>query len=155
MRRNLWWCLTVLGCGAAQPPPVEPVKSTPLAGTVDGQAWQASSATGSAQKAFSDGGERWIDVSGTAQLTCTGYNQAVQLIGTVPWVTGEAYNLSLARNLTILTRTADGGIMNNIALSGRVEVLSAPDSGVGTLRIRAASGSGNGVEGQIDVTVCD
>jgi hypothetical protein len=155
MRRSLWLCLTLVACGAPPPSQPTPVKSTPLAGTVDGQPWQAISATASARKAFSDGGERWIDVSGTDQLNCTSYNQQVQLIGTVPWVTGEAYGLSFTQNLTILTRIPDGGIINNIALSGRVEVVSAPDAGVGTLRIRASAGSGNSVEGQIDVTVCD
>ena len=144
----------VAGCGG--PPEQQkptPVKTTPLTGTVDGQAWTPIAATARTQS-FSDPGERWIDISATA-FTCATFVPEAEIIGTVPWVTGTAYELSLARNLTIITHKPDGGIVNNIATNGRVEIVSAPDAGVGTIRIRASAGTGNRVEGQIDVSVCD
>jgi hypothetical protein len=161
MHRMLVGCLLLglAGCGPAAsttPPAPVPVKSTPLAGTVNGQPWAPVSATASARKAFSeDGGEKWIDL-GATHFTCNDFVPEAEVIGTIPWQTGAAYDLSLSHNLTIITHKPDGGgIVNNIAISGRVEVISAPDAGVGTIRIRANASSDNAVEGQIDVTVCD
>ena len=147
--------VALAGCGpASQTEGDAGVKSTPLAGTVNGQPWTAASATASAHKAFGDGGEKWLDVGSTA-FTCSTFIPDAQLIGVVPWQVGT-YPLSLSRNLTLVTRSTDGGsTMNNVAISGRVEILSAPDAGVATMRIRATANSQNTVEGQLDVQVCD
>lgn len=152
--RALWLSLLFVACGGGgttmQP---TPVKDTPLAGSVDGQPWAASSGTASGSRSFSDAGEKWIDVSSSA-LTCSTFGQA-QLIGVIPWQAGTSYDLSLAKNLTIVVERDGGTPSNKIATSGRVEVISAPATGVGVVRIRARFNDSNTVEGQVSLNVCD
>lgn len=141
-----------VACGGGGTPSSTPVKSTPLAGTYAGQSWTA--ATGRASPwPFDDGGERWIDVSANA-ITCQDFAPEGQLIGTIPWHTGEAYDLGLKQNLTFVVR-GDAGIENKVAFNGRVEVIAAPDAGVGTVRIRARFSDGFDVEGEVQLNVCD
>lgn len=139
------------GGGTTETP--TPVKSTPLAGTFEGQSWTAATGRASAWP-FDDGGLRWIDVSATA-ITCQDFAPEGQLIGTIPWHDGEAYELGLKQNLTFVTRS-DAGIENKVAFNGRVEVISAPDAGgVGTVRIRARFDDSFDVEGEVQLNVCD
>lgn len=140
-------------CGGPTTPTSTPVKSTPLAGTVDGQSWTASPGRASPWP-FEDGGLRWIDVSATA-ITCQDFAPVGQLIGTIPWHAGEAYDLGLQENLTFVVR-GDAGTENKVAFNGRVEVISAPDAGgVGTVRIRARFSDNFDVEGEVQLNVCD
>lgn len=152
------WVVLLAACGAPtpMPPAPEPVKTTPLAGTIDGQPWAAVSAIASARRAFDeDGGRRWIDV-GAGRFTCADFVPRAELIGTVPWQVAS-YELSLRNNLTFVVRQADGGIDNLVATSGRVELVTAPapDAGPATLRVRAKFDAENTVEGEIAVVVCD
>lgn len=145
--------LVVAACGGGTPQTSTPVKATPLAGTYDGQAWTAATGRASAWP-FDDGGLRWIDVSATA-ITCQDFAPEGQLIGTIPWHDGEAYDLGLQENLTFVVR-GDAGTENKVAFNGRVEVLSAPDAGgVGTVRIRARFSDNFDVEGEVQLNVCD
>jgi hypothetical protein len=145
----------LVACGGSPTSSSTPVASTPLTGTIDGKAWSAVTALASAEKAFSDGGaERWLDVYDT-QVGCHDFATEAQLIGVVPWVADAGYELSFSHNLTFVVRQADGGILNDVAVDGRVELLTAPTTGQATLRLRATAGSTNSVEGQVAVTVCD
>lgn len=156
MKRIVFSLMVFAGCGTAEPMVNEPtpVASTPLSGTVGGAAWAAVSATASARRSFSDdGGERWIDI-GSGAFDCSDFVPEAQIIGVFPWKV-DAYALSFNRNLTFVVHEADGGIENLVATNGRVEVISAPDAGTATLRIRARYDAENEIEGQIDVTICD
>lgn len=130
--------------------------STPLAGKVNGASWAAVSAVASARRAFSDdNSERWIDL-GAGVFDCAAFIPEAEIIGTLPWKTGE-YALGLQRNLTFVVHETDGGISNNVATNGRVEFIEAtgPDAGPSIVRIRARFDADNQVEGQVSITVCD
>ena len=148
--------LALAGCGGAMMEPVDagpvPVATTPLQGTIGGAPWTAVSATAKGSRGFNPG-DKWVDI-GSGTFTCDDFVAESDLIVNVPWAT-EAYALSLQHNLTFVVHEADGGIQNKVATSGRVEVISAPDAGTATLRIRARFDAQNSVEGQIDVKVCD
>jgi hypothetical protein len=143
--------VTALSCGGGSPSSSTPVASTPLAGTVDGKPWTASQGRANPWN-FDDGGERWLDIS-SAPLSCSQFFADAELIGTVPWHAGEAYDLGLQQNLTFVVKT-DAGLQNYVATNGRVEVISAPDAGIGTVRIRAKFGSDFSVEGEVKLDVC-
>jgi len=144
--------LLLAGCGTPPPAASVPVAATPLAGKVAGASWTARGATASAHRAFSDdGGEKWVDIS-SSTLSCSGFPEA-QVIGTIPWNT-PAYDLSFSHNLTIVVHETDGGIMNYVAINGRVELYDVTDAGA-RLRVRAIANADNSVEGEIGLTVCD
>lgn len=155
MKTKLLLAVLLAGCGSmtqevdAGP---TPVATTPLQGTVGGASWTAVSATASGSQGFNPG-DKWVDI-GAGTFDCTAFVPDSDIIVNVPWVEG-AYALSFSKNLTFVVREADGGIENKVATSGRVEVISAPDAGTATLRIRAKFDEANSIEGQIDVSVCD
>lgn len=144
--------LLAVSCGGGGGPSTDPVPATPLAGTFDGRPWTAAKGTASA-RSFNDPGERWIDISSTA-LACSTFGGEAQLIGTVPWTTGASYEFGFTKNLTFVVRT-DGGVDNKVATTGRMEIISAPDAGTGTIRLRARFGGDFSVEGEVQVEVCD
>lgn len=139
-----------------EPEPPKPVASTPLTGKVAGVPWTPKSAVASARRAFSDDkSERWIDL-GVGDFDCSDFIPDAEIIGTLPWKTGE-YALGLQRNLTFVVHEADGGIINKVATNGRVEFIEAtgPDAGPSIVRIRARFDAENEVEGQVAISVCD
>lgn len=144
--------VAAVACGGSGPSTPTPVASTPLAGTFDGRPWTAAKGTATA-RSFNDPGERWIDI-GDAPIACNDFNARAQLIGTIPWKTGEAFELGLSQNVTFVVDT-DAGISNKVATNGRIEVVSAPDAGTGTVRIRARFSDKFTIEGEVQLDVCD
>lgn len=145
--------LVFVGCGPDETPEdtsATPVASTPLAGTFKGQPWTAAQGRARAWS-FGEGNERWIDV-GSSPLGCNGAGDA-QLIGTIDWAPGTSYALSLTRNLTF-SYDDNGTSENLVAITGRVELVSAPDQGLATVRIRARYDADFSVEGEVQLEVC-
>jgi hypothetical protein len=126
------------------------VKAQPLAGSINGQAWTVQSAI--LDTAFSSG-DRFLNLYSTAR-TCDDFSPptAPSLLTSVQWKVGT----SDAQQITFVVPAAGGGAPNNIPAFGqRLEILSAPDAGTGTIRLRATDGSAaNSVEGEATVTVC-
>jgi hypothetical protein len=142
--------VTLLACGGGSSG--TPVASTPLAGTFNGQPWTAQKGRANPW-GFDDGGERWIDIASSA-LPCGSFGGDPQIIGTIRWQTGAAYDLGLQENLTFVVQSG-GTPQNYVATTGRVEVISAPDAGTGTVRLRAKFDEDFDVEGEIQLDVCD
>jgi len=146
--------LAALACGPSTPT-VNPVKQQVLTGTIGGQPFTFQSGTASGSKVFgNDGGEKWIDVYDAPAIDCSVFSPGAQreLLGTIPWQVKD-YDLNLVHNLTLLSM----GSHNDIATSGRVEIVSAPppDAGPATIRIRAYFDADNTVEGEVQLQVCD
>jgi hypothetical protein len=135
-----------------------PVKQQPLAGTVNGLPFTAVSATASGQLAMDTGGapgDKWIDIY-DSQVDCSNSfpSYTRKLITTVPWKV-TSYNFGFTQNLTFAYQDDAGVSQNEVATLGRAEIISAPDAGTGTIRIRAEAHANNTVEGEIQVQVCD
>ncbi len=146
--------LVALACGPSTPQPV-PVKQQVLTGNIGGQPFTFKSGTASGSKAFgSDGGQKWIDVYDAPAIDCTVFSPGAQreVLGTIPWQV-TSYDLGFSQNLTLLSM----GSHNDVAISGRVEIVSAPppDAGMATIRIRAYVDADNNVEGEVQLSVCD
>jgi hypothetical protein len=75
----------------------------------------------------------------------------------VPWQTGAAYNFDFTHNATFSWQDDAGTSVNDVAIDGRIEIISAPpDAGaLGTVRLRADFDANNHVEGQFSVWVCN
>lgn len=127
----------------------EPVAKSTLTGMIGGESFTARSAT--AIPGFDDDGTRRVEVYDT-EVTCdTAAGGGRSVIASVPWQSGFASALSLNQNVTLY----EGEGQNNVATSGRIEVIDAPAEGeTGVVRIRAFIDDDNQVEGEIEVQVC-
>jgi hypothetical protein len=139
-----------LACGGGGSSSGTPVKAQVLAGSIDGQSWTVQSAT--LEPAFSSG-DRFLNLYSTVR-TCDDFSPptAPSLLTSVQWKVGTLE----PQQITFVVPKPDGGAPNNIVTFGqRLEILTAPDAGTGTIRLRATDGSAaNSVEGEATVTVC-
>jgi hypothetical protein len=145
---------TPAGSGDGMPAsdPGTPVKSQPLAGTINGKPF-----TGAVALAHpgSSGSKKSVEVYG-ADATCdkpaplaTGDHKI--LVSVDGWTDGSAYELDLNHSLTFVEEPGN----NFITFSGRVEVVKAgTNADPGTLRIRANDGDKGSVEGEVKVLSC-
>lgn len=127
-----------------------PVKTQVLAGSINGQSWTVQSAI--LESPFSSG-DRFLNLYSTAR-TCDDFAPPTtpSLLTSVQWKVGT----SDSEQITFVVPDPGGGAPNNIPVFGqRLEILTAPDAGTGTIRLRATDGSAaNSVEGEASVTVC-
>lgn len=137
-----------LSCGGASGG--TPVKSQALTGTIDGKPWTVAFAD--LGTAFSDG-DRFLNLYSEAR-TCNDFSPPTQpsLITSVKWNVGTTDS----QQITFVVPKPGGGAPSNRPTFGqRLEILSAPDAGTGTIRLRATDGSSaNSVEGEATVTLC-
>jgi hypothetical protein len=144
--------LSALACGGSDPAS-EPVASTPLAGKINGQAFTAKSATGTVFDKTT--GKRSITISGDA-ITCADSNLSGTVVLTsIEWKEGTTADFGLTTNATLAYPKGDS-IQNDVATTGRIEVIKAPTEvgAKGQIRLRAVIDDSNTVEGQIDVEIC-
>jgi hypothetical protein len=144
--------ITALGCGGGDSSS-EPVAATPLAGKIDGKSFTAKGATGTILDASS--GKRFITISGDA-ITCASSNaEGATVLTSVAWTEGTEAEFSLQQNATLAFPSGDS-IQNNVATTGRIEVIKAPTTvgEKGKIRLRAVIDDNNTVEGEVDVEVC-
>jgi len=161
MRRILFAAAAVaaLSCGSSPQMMMDvPVKQQPLTGKINGTTFTAVSATASGQKAIDTGGtagEKWVDIY-DSQIDCsTAFPDPTRkVILTVPWQV-TSYDFGFSHNATLFYLD-DAGVSQNIAaLVGRAEIITAPDAGTATIRVRADGNADNTVEGEVQVQVCD
>jgi len=157
---------SVAGCSSEDDPAEKtektgPVAATPLTGSIEGKAFEAKSAI--ARKGFEDG-EKSIDIYDTA-VTCKDFSPKAQrkILISVPWTAGtnRDFNFSLSggdsQTATFVIHENESDTTQNIiSTEGRVEIIEAPSEpgAMGKIRLRAVA-SGNNVEGEIAVEVCD
>ncbi|MEP7122086.1 MAG: hypothetical protein ABJE95_14300 [Byssovorax sp.] len=145
--------LSALACGGGDATS-EPVAGTPLAGKINGQAFTAKSAVGTVLDPMS--GKRFITISGEA-ITCAGGSggPAPEVLTSIVWKEGTTADFSLSTNATLAFPKGDT-IQNDVATTGRIEVIKAPTKvgDKGQIRLRAVIDDSNTVEGQVDVEVC-
>lgn len=130
-----------------------PVASTPLAGKINGAAFTAKSATGTVFDATT--GKRSITISGDA-ITCANSNiTGTVVLTSVDWKEGTTADFGLSTNATLAFPKGDT-IENDVATTGRIEVIKAPTTvgAKGQIRLRAVIDDNNTVEGQVDVEIC-
>lgn len=138
-----------------------PVAATPLTGSIEGKTFEAKSAI--AKKGFDDG-EKSIDIYDTA-VTCKDFSPKAErkILISVPWTAGtnRDFKFSLgggdSQTATFVVQKSESDTPQNIiSTQGRVEIIDAPaEAGqIGKIRLRATA-SGNNVEGEIAVEVCD
>ena len=145
--------LSSIACGGSDSTSLEPVATTPLAGMIDGKSFKATSAIGVVLDPSS--GKRFITISGTG-ISCAMSNiEGAAVLTQVAWKEGTAIPFDSQNNAT-LSFPSGTTIQNNVALTGRIEVIKAPTTvgAKGTLRLRAVVDDKNTVEGEVDVEIC-
>ncbi len=150
--------LLAAACGEPEPEGPVPVKDVPLEGVVDGRPFVARSAT--AEFFDAEDEDAFVTIY-DEEVGCDTFAPSGdrQLLTTVPWKAGTAYDFGLQRNMTFSVKDAQGDYDNRIVTRGRLEVIDAPrEPGLfGTIRLRGSFGSGSSrdeVEGSISVEVC-
>ncbi len=145
--------LSALACGGSDSTSSDPVATTALTGMINGQAFTAKGAIGSNLDPSS--GKRFITITGDA-ITCASSNiHGAAVLTSVAWKEGTAIPFDFQNNATLSFPKGDT-IENNVATTGRIEVIKAPTKvgEKGQIRIRATIDDSNHVEGQVDVEVC-
>lgn len=144
--------LSALACGGTDEGS-EPVAATPLAGKIDGKSFTAKGAVGTVLDSKS--GERFITISEEAITCAKGNPSGPVVITSVVWKEGTAIEFSLQQNATLAYPSGDT-IKNDVAITGRIEVIKAPTTvgEKGKIRLRAVIDDSNTVEGEVDVEVC-
>lgn len=146
--------LSALACGGSDTTASsDPVASTALTGMINGQAFTAKAAIGTNLDPMS--GKRFITITGDA-ITCASSNiNGAAVLTQVAWKEGTAIPFDLQNNATLSFPKGDT-IENNVATTGRIEVIKAPTmvGDKGQIRIRATIDDSNHVEGQVDVEIC-
>jgi len=123
-----------------------PVKTTPLAGDIDGHPFAAKSAL--VRKDRDDANVYDVTIF-DREVTCDndpGFTDYMVFLDVKDWASGLSYNLDLDHAVTLFMRE---GNLNLISVKGRVEV----DASGQSLRVRADSGRG-AIEGQVPVQIC-
>ncbi len=149
--------LFALACGSAA------VKQQPLSGTVGGAAWTPVSGKVRTHDFanYADAGFRSLTI-GDKALGCTSTlpSGGRFLFATALWRDGAVVEFGAptridATESIVLAATLTSGSSNNaIATDGRLEIVTAPSTGQGKIRVRANADSSNTVEGEFDVDVC-
>ena len=114
--------LSSVACGGSDST-AGPVASTPLAGKINGAAFTAKSATGTVFDSTT--GKRSITISGDA-ITCANSNiMGTVVLTSVDWKEGTTADFGLSTNATLAFPKGDT-IENEVATTGRIEVIKAP-----------------------------
>jgi hypothetical protein len=145
--------LSAVACGGSDSTSSDPVATTALTGMIDGKAFTAKAAIGTVFDPMS--GKRSITISGDA-ISCANSNiNGAAVLTSVAWKEGTAIPFDLQNNATLAFPKGDT-IQNDVAISGRIEVIKAPTTvgAKGQIRIRAMIDDSNHVEGQVDVEIC-
>ncbi len=135
--------LSIAGCGTTS----FDVATTPLAGTVGGQAW--SFVAGQTNAFLSEGDDDFFTTMYPAAYTACGFSEpgGAHLIVSVPKVVGD-YDMGTQRNMTFVV-----GSDNKVAFDGRIIV----DEVTATKVVGGLHGSFDGdneVDGRFEVTIC-
>ncbi len=140
----LWISLAAIGCGGDDS---FDVATTPLSGTVGGQAW--TFVAGQTNAFLSEGKDDFFTVMYPTQFSTCGFSEpgGSHLIVAVPKQVGD-YDMGFNRNMTFVV-----GTENKIAFDGRIIVSEVTATKV----IGGLHGSFDGdneVNGQFEVAVC-
>ena len=131
------------------------VSSQPLAGTINGKPWTFVAGqtdaflSKSSDTYFADLYDQALDTA--CGSPPSGANR--QLILNIPKTVGH-YTLSLNLNQTFSYNDDKGDAQNDIAVSGQLDVTSITATKIQG-GVNMAQGSGNSVNGQFEITICD